>query len=65
MKGLGPRRDAVTVPTTKHPHAGEVIHVSIQNSERKALQAPRAPGLSDVTANPSEFGFKGVNSPGL
>lgn len=62
VNGLGPRRDAVTAPTTKHPQAGQVFHLNTQNSERKAL---RDPGLSVLTANPSESGLKGVNSPGL
>lgn len=37
--------------------------LNIKNSKSKALWAPRDQGLSTVTANPSEFGLKGVNSP--
>lgn len=39
------------------------INLSIKNSKRKALKALRDQRLSIVTANPSEFGLKGVNSP--
>lgn len=63
--GLGPRRDAVTGPTTKQPQAGQVFQLNTQNSERKALEALGDPGLSVLTANPSECGLKGVKGPGL
>lgn len=60
---LDPRRDAVTVATTNHINVGKFINQNIKNSERKALKALRDQGLSIVTANPSGFGLKGVNSP--
>lgn len=60
---IDPRRVAITVSTTKHTNAGKFINLKIKNSKRRALKALRDKGLSVVTANPSEFGLKRVNSP--
>ena len=57
------RREAVAVPITKYSSVGRFISLNIKNSKRQALKALRDQGLSIVTANPSEFGLKGVNSP--
>lgn len=63
MDTLDPTRDAITISTTKHINSGKFINPNIKNSKRKLLKALRDQGLSIVTANPSEFGLKGVNSP--
>lgn len=60
---LHARREAVAVPIDKYRSAGRVIILNIKNSKRQALKALWDQGLSIVTANPSEFGLKGVNSP--
>lgn len=57
------RREAVTLPITKYTSVGRFIRLNIKNSKRQALKALGDQGLSIVTANPSEFGLKGVNSP--
>lgn len=60
---LDPRGDVVTVSPTYRINAGKFLNLNIKNSKRKVLKALRNQGLSIVTANPSEFGLKGVNSP--
>lgn len=49
--------------SSSHRSVRRVISLNIKNSKRQALKALRDQGLSIVTANPSEFGLKGVNSP--
>lgn len=60
---LDPRREAGMDSPTDHINADKWINLNIKNSKKKALKSLWAQGLSIVTANPSRFGLKGVNSP--